>query len=124
MSSPSPAGDYALQFNPGFALDPSRVALVAVDMQYASASRLEGLGRALKASGQEALGEYRFDRIEHVVVPTIQRLLDFFRQHRLRIVYLTVGSELPDFSDLLPHMQSFAAAVGRVRTPRARDDHV
>ena len=123
MSSPhtAPAGDYAFQFNPGFMLDPSRVALVAVDMQYASASRLEGLGRALKATGQEALGEYRFDRIEHVVVPTIERLLDFFRQHRLRIVYLTVGSELPDFSDLLPHMQSFAAAVGNTRGRREHE---
>src|SRR5215467_6897313 len=123
MSSPdtAPAADYALQFNPGFALDPSRVALVAVDMQYASASRLEGLGRALKTTGQEALGEYRFDRIERVVVPTIERLLDFFRQHHLRIVYLTVGSELPDFSDLLPHMQSFAAAVGNTRGRREHE---
>ena len=123
MSSPHAAlaADYALQFNPGFALEPSRVALVAVDMQYASASRLEGLGRALKTTGQEALGEYRFDRIERVVVPTIERLLDFFRQHRLRIVYLTVGSELPDFSDLLPHMQSFAATVGNTRGRREHE---
>ena len=123
MSLPhtAPAADYALQFNPGFTLDPLHVALVAVDMQYASASRLEGLGRALKATGQEALGEYRFDRIERVVVPTIQRLLDFFRQHRLRIIYLTVGSELPDFSDLLPHMQRFAAAVGNTRGRRERE---
>jgi nicotinamidase-related amidase len=118
---PSPATDYALQFNPGFTLDPARLALVAVDMQYASASRLEGLGRALKATGQEALGAYRFDRIERVVVPTIQRLLGFFRQHRLRIVYLTVGSELPDWSDLLPHMQSFAAAVGNTRGRREHE---
>ena len=118
---PSPATDYALQFNPGFTLDPSRLALVVVDMQYASASRLEGLGRALKATGQEDLGAYRFDRIEGVAVPTIQRLLAFFRQHRLRVVYLTVGSELPDFSDLLPHMRSFAAAVGNTRGHREHE---
>ena len=99
----------------GSTLDPSRVALVAVDMQYASASRQEGLGRLLKARGEEHAGEARFDRIEQVVVPTIQRLLDFFRAHGLRIVYLTIGSELPDFSDVLPHLRGFAEATSNTR---------
>jgi nicotinamidase-related amidase len=113
--SDAPRADYAHQFNPGFPLDPARVALVVVDMQYASASRQEGLGRLLKARGQEATGAARFDRIEQVVVPAIQRLLDFFRAHGLRIVHLTVGSELPDFSDLLPHLRGFAEATGNTR---------
>jgi nicotinamidase-related amidase len=98
--------DYAGQFNPGFRLEPARVALVVVDMQYASASRHEGLGRLLKDQGRPEQGAARFDRIESVVVPTIQRLLASFRARGLRIVYLTVGSELPDYSDLLapePH---------------------
>jgi nicotinamidase-related amidase len=107
--------DYAHQFNPGFGLDSRTVALVVVDMQYASGSRDHGLGRGLKARGQEALGAYRFDRIEQTVVPTIQRLLAFFRQHRLKLVYLTVGSELPDYSDLLPHMRAFAESAGNTR---------
>lgn len=107
--------DYAHQFNPGFGLDPRTVALVVVDMQYASGSRDHGLGRGLKARGQEALGAYRFDRIEQTVVPAIQRLLAFFRQHRLKLVYLTVGSELPDYSDLLPHMRAFAESAGNTR---------
>jgi biuret amidohydrolase len=107
--------DYAHQFNPGFGLDPRTVALVVVDMQYASGSRDHGLGRGLKARGQEALGAYRFDRIEQTVVPTIQRLLAYFRQHRLKLVYLTVGSELPDYSDLLPHMRAFAESAGNTR---------
>ncbi len=115
------AGDYALQFNPGFGLDPARVALVVVDMQYASASRLEGLGRSLKARGQEALGDYRFDRIEQVAVPAIRRLLEFFRAKALRVVYLTVGSELPDYSDLLPHMRAFAEGVGNTRGRREHE---
>jgi len=115
------ATDYAFQFNPGFSLDPDRVALVVVDMQYASASRLEGLGRALKERGQEELAAHRFDRIERVVVPTIRRLLEGFRARGLRIVYLTVGSELPDFSDLLPHMRAFAEAVGNTRGRREHE---
>ncbi len=109
------ATDYAHQFNPGFVLDRRTVALVVVDMQYASGSRDHGLGRSLKARGQEALGAYRFDRIERTVVPTIQRLLAFFRARGLRLVYLTVGSELPDYSDLLPHMRAFAESAGNTR---------
>jgi nicotinamidase-related amidase len=109
------ASDYAHQFNPGFVLDPRTVALVVVDMQYASGSRDHGLGRSLKARGQEALGGYRFDRIERTVIPAIQRLLAFFRARGLRLVYLTVGSELPDYSDLLPHMRAFAESAGNTR---------
>lgn len=104
--------DYAKLFNPGFTLDPARAALVVVDMQYASGSRHHGLGRLLAERGQAASGAWRFDRIEHTVVPTIRRLLAFFREHGLRVVYLTVGSELPDYSDLLPHMRGMAEAVG------------
>jgi biuret amidohydrolase len=107
--------DYAHQFNPAFRVEPAQVALVVVDMQYASGSRDHGLGRALKARGQEALGAWRFDRIERTVVPTIQRLLAFFRERGLRVVYLTVGSELPDYSDLLPHMRAFAESAGNTR---------
>jgi nicotinamidase-related amidase len=112
LSGGGPAADYAHQFNPPFALDPTRVALVVVDMQYASGSRDHGLGRLLRARGQEAAGASRFDRIERVVVPTIQRLLAFFRDHGLRVVYLAVGSALPDYSDLLPHMRPLAEAIG------------
>ena len=113
--------DYAHQFNPPWTLDPARVALVVVDMQYASASRREGLGRLLKDRDQEATGAYRFERIESVVVPTIQTLLAFFRERGLRVVYLTVGSEMPDFSDLLPHMRPFAEQIGNTAGRREHE---
>ena len=113
--------DYAQQFNPGFRLDPARVALVVVDMQYASGSRHEGLGRYLKDLEREAQGTERFDRIETVVVPTIGRLLEAFRGLGLRVVYLTVGSELPDYSDLPPHMRPMAEAVGNTRGRREHE---
>lgn len=114
------AADYAHQFNPGFVLDSRAVALVVVDMQYASGSRDHGLGRNLKTRGQESLGAYRFDRIERTVIPAIQRLLAFFRTRGLRLVYLTVGSELPDYSDLLPHMRAFAESA---RNTRGNPEH-
>jgi nicotinamidase-related amidase len=113
--------DYAQQFNPGFRLEAGRVALVVVDMQYASGSRQEGLGRLLKDQGREGQGTERFDRIETVVVPTIQRLLAVFRGRGLRVVYLTVGSELPDFSDLPAHMRPMAEAVGNTKGRREHE---
>ena len=119
--SGSPSSDYAHQFNPPWTLDPARSALVVVDMQYASASRREGLGRLLKDRGQESMGAYRFDRIENTVVPTIQRLLAGFRARGVRIVYLTVGSALPDFSDLLPHMRPFAESIGNTEGRREHE---
>ncbi|HEY7869665.1 MAG TPA: isochorismatase family cysteine hydrolase [Methylomirabilota bacterium] len=113
--------DYAQLFNPGFRLDPATTALVVVDMQYASGSRHEGLGRFLKDRGREEQGAERFERIETVVVPTIQRLLEAFRSRGLRVVFLTVGSELPDYSDLPPHMRPLAEAVGNTRGRREHE---
>jgi biuret amidohydrolase len=125
ISAPLASGvgspDYAHQFNPGFQLDPAKVALVVVDMQYASGSRHEGLGRLLKDQGREAQGTERFDRIETVLVPTIRSLLDAFRSRGLRVIFLTVGSELPDYSDLPPHMRPMAEAVGNTRGRREHE---
>lgn len=87
----------------GFTLNPARTALVVVDVQYATASRSAGKGKMARDSGLGGQTSYRFDRIEKIMVPNIQKLLKFFRDHRLRIVYLTNGSEMPDYSDCLPH---------------------
>ena len=110
--SDAAARDYASLFNPPFELDRRSVALVVVDMQYASASRRHGLGALLSAKGLEDRGAQRFDRIEQVVTPTIQSLLVAFRREKLPVIHLTVGSELPDFSDMLPGMRRFAEAIG------------
>ena len=116
--SDAAARDYASLFNPPFELDRRGAALVVVDMQYASASRRHGLGALLKAKGLEDRGAYRFDRIEQVVTPTIQRLLVAFRRGKLPVIFLTVGSELPDFADMLPGMRRFAEAIGNTEGTR------
>lgn len=107
--------DYLIDFVPDFRLEPAKTALLVVDMQYASGSRSHGLGRMLQEQGREESGRYRFDRIEGTVVPNIQRLLGFFRRHGLRVVYVTVGSELPDYCDLPLHMRGFAMAANNTR---------
>ena len=110
--------DYITDFTFDFELEPLATALVVVDMQYASGCREAGLGKSLKEQGKEELARYRYDRIERVVVPTIQRLLAFFRRHHLTVVYLTMGSEMPDFSDALPHLKAlFASSNNRLGTP-------
>ena len=136
VATPAPSNDYAAQFNPGFALDPARVALVVVDMQYASGSRKEGLGRLLAEQGNEAQGAYRFDRIEARRRPDHRAAARRSSATRsLRVIYLTVGSELPDYSDLpAPHARRWrsssaiprAAASTRssTRSRRARGEAV
>ena len=47
--------DYLSDFLPDFRLEPARTALLVVDMQYASGSRSEGLGRLLGSLDPRAL---------------------------------------------------------------------
>ena len=103
--------DYASLFNHGFSLNMAKAALVIIDMQYATACRTTGLGKLLKEKGQQELGAYRFDRIEKWVIPNISRLLEFFRSHGLRVIYVTIGSQRPDYSDLPPYLKPLAQAV-------------
>lgn len=104
--------DYLVDYQAQFTLEPRRTALIPVDLQYASACRTTGLGKLLQEQGKEELGRYRFDRIERVVIPNIQKLLAFFRNHKLRIIYITIGSMMPDYSDILfPHNVGFTRAT-------------
>jgi len=119
MSKDQP--DYASLFGQRFELVPEETALMIIDMQYASAHRKTGLGRLLSERGQETAGQYRFDRIEQVVVPHIQKLLAFFRESRLRVVHVTNGSEMPDYSDLLPQRRRFAQSVRNTASNREHD---
>ena len=98
--------DYITEFTSDFELEPKSTALIIVDMQYATASRNKGLGKLLSKQGKSELAGYRFDRIEGVVIPTIKKLLSFFRKHQLSVVYLTMGSKAKDYRDALPHLKA------------------
>jgi nicotinamidase-related amidase len=87
-----------------FDLDPPHTALVVVDMQYYDAHRDFGIGRAIEVAAP-GYTRYYFDRVEQVVVPSIKRLLQFFRSHGMRVVYLTYASETADGSDLNPELK-------------------
>ncbi len=102
---PKIENDYISDYTATFELEPEATALIIVDMQYASAYRHTGLGKRLLEEGKEDLAAYRFDRIENIVVPTIKKLLSFFRENRLMIFYITIGSYTDDYSDTLPHLK-------------------
>jgi len=95
-----------------------RTALVVTDMQYFSACRTTGMGKAFTENGNADLIAWRFDRIEQKLIPNIRRLLECFRKNSLKVIYLTVGSQEYDYSDLPIHikrnLQTYNGRVGRI----------
>jgi biuret amidohydrolase len=100
--------NYNMEFT--FTLEAKKTAFIPIDLQYASACRAMGFGKMLKEQGNEQFGQYRFNRIEQTVIPNVKNLLAFFRKHRLRIIYVTVGSEMPDYSDIMPDKRPITKA--------------
>lgn len=112
---------------PAFEVIPDTTALLIVDMQYWAIHPDYGLARVVQRDYPE-IASYFFPRLAQVVIPNQGRLLGLFRQYGLRIVYLTVGPELPDGSDLSPIIKRRVAqrqAGGRPATvfPKETFEH-
>ena len=99
---------------PEFQLDPGDAALLIVDMQYGSADPDYGLGAILRRDYPDA-ADYYYTRVEESIVPGIKRLLATFRERDLRVIYLTIASNLADGSDF-PKLRS--GSEQRVRQER------
>ena len=102
MTMPRPTHDYAPELTAAFTVEPASTVLVLTDLQYASACRTTGLGKKMIDEGKQDIVKWRFDRIEQILLPNVKRLLAFFREHKLKVVYVTLGSKMPDYSDALP----------------------
>lgn len=102
--------DYIDHFNRTFKIHRSDTALILVDLQYASGSRNHGLGALLSSQGKLQAADYRYARIENLVVPNTYKLLTAFRDLKARVIYITLGSELPDYSDAPAHLKAFFMA--------------
>ena len=74
-----PSPGYIDAYTRQFRVSPRDTALVIVDLQYASGSRDHGLGRLLRVAGKLPDAEYRFSRIDRLVVPNSKRLAEAFR---------------------------------------------
>ena len=64
MSQPSFIDNFSQQFS----LEPSRTALLVIDMQNATGNRNMGLGKLLAEQGQSESAQYRFDRIDNLLM--------------------------------------------------------
>ena len=118
--TPAAAADYIKEYMTARAPDRAKSALVIVDMQYASGSREGALGRRMLAE-RSNLTDYRFDRIERLVIPNILRLAPLFRAGGGEVVYITQGSERADCADAPPHMRKFYASTGNHVGSREHD---
>lgn len=99
------------QFSQSVNLDSADTALIVIDMQNATGNRTMGLGKLLSDAGQADSADYRFSRIENLLVPNISRLLKHFRQNSARVLYVTYGANLADCSDVPAHMRDIVAAT-------------
>lgn len=94
----------------GFELHPGRTAMVIIDMQNFAAHPEYGWGPFLRER-YPVIAAYYFPRLSAQVVPNVQRLIAFFRQHHQWIIYFTVGPHLPDGSDYL-RLRNRATSAG------------
>ena len=99
--------NYIDQFTRPVPVRPADTALVVIDMQHASGSRERGLGRYLAERGRLQEAEYRFNRIEQLIIPNTQRLLAAWRASKAPVIYVKVGAFKPDLSDAPPHLRAF-----------------
>lgn len=86
---------------PSFEVEPRSTALLIVDMQYMFAHPEYGYGAMLRSRYPRA-ADYYFRCLKETVVPNHVKLLQFFRRHSLRVIYVTLGAALPDGADMTP----------------------
>lgn len=86
---------------PTLALDERRTALLIVDMQNYGANPDSDRGRLMLERTPDRACAY-FAQLDEVVIPNQARLLDFWRRHGLRVIFLTAGALLPDGNDMTP----------------------
>ncbi len=85
-------------------------ALLIIDMQYHCASANQGLNFALDKIDPGSM-DYFNNRNETLVIPTIAKLLGTFREHRLPVIYVTLGSYYRDLRDLSARFRRWIRAL-------------
>ena len=105
---------------PRYALDdPSRTALVVVDMQYLDAHPDYGIGKTLKERGTFHLVEGYFDRVKDAT-GVIAKLLDACRQTGIEVIYITIASRTqrrPGAEPGPPRQRDVSPRSARARRP-------
>ncbi|CAG0978439.1 nicotinamidase/pyrazinamidase [Anaerolineae bacterium] len=86
-------------YRPSFEIKSEGTALLVVDVQNWGVRPDVEMGR-LVTRQYPTIANYFFPRVTELVIPNIARLIAHFRVRHMRVVYLTVGPELADGSDL------------------------
>jgi nicotinamidase-related amidase len=89
-----------------FRIDDRNTALLVVDMQYGAIHRDYGFHKLYTTLGLNATTSYAEDRLRHVLIPNIRLLLTAFHSIGALVMYLTIGSEREDYSDLDPRKRA------------------
>ena len=101
-------------FSQSVGIDPANTALVVIDMQNATGSRHMGLGKLLADAGKRDEAEYRFNRIENLLIPNISKLLTAFRNAGASLVHITYGGEMPGAEDVPEHLKGIVVATNNI----------
>lgn len=112
--------DYSKEFITERKTDPKRSALVIIDMQYATGHPEGPLALKMQKEGNNVT-EWRFARIKDLVIPNTQKLISAMRKAGGRVIYITIGADLPDCSDAPVHMRSFFKSVNNYKGNHAHD---
>jgi nicotinamidase-related amidase len=110
MSQPS----FIDHFSQQFTLDPKETALLIIDMQNATGNRSMGLGKLLAEQGTSESAQYRFDRIDQMLIPNIQKLIAGFRAAGAHLIWITYGANAPDASDAPHHIAPIIKATNNI----------
>ncbi len=117
-AGPGPAPDAVREHTIAVPLTGPGLALVIIDLQYASACRTTGYGRWLSEHGRAAEGDYRFSRIEQLVVPNTAALLAGFRDRGWHRIFVRLGAQVPGGADLVPQIRGLEHEFGNVSGAR------
>jgi nicotinamidase-related amidase len=95
-------------------LEPSRAALVLVDLINWQAHPDGASLRLLREAGAGEQADYLLSRCEKSVIPNLGRVLAAARTTGVRVVHARLASRHPDFTDIVPALRPYVRAAGAI----------
>ncbi|RUW33403.1 MAG: cysteine hydrolase [Mesorhizobium sp.] len=90
----------------------SSLALMIIDMQYHDAAHGRGSCLAVERIKPGSMA-YFTQRVDDVVIPEIQKLLAYFREHKMPVIYVTFGSNYRDLRDVPERLRGWFGDLER-----------
>jgi nicotinamidase-related amidase len=93
--------------DPWHGFDPTRAAVVLIDMINWQAHPDGTSIQSLRRGGQGMSADYLVERCETMVIPQTKRLLDAARTSGAKVVHVRLASRSADFTDVVPAFQAY-----------------